>query len=326
MPSPQTAALATLRPDLADSFEEYGLDIAEQGFVATDVLPVIEVMKASGVFGRIPVAELLQKRESLRAPGAAYNRGDWTFETSSFACREHGLEEPVDDREATLYSNYFMAEAVSAARARHGVMLNAELRASALIFNSTTWTGSALTTGVTNEWDDVANADPAVDVLNAMIKVWDGSGLWPNALIINRLVFQRLKLSTKLKDLMKYAGFKDPDPGSVTVEAMAQALGIDRIIIAGAPQNSALEGAAVSITPAWSNEFAMIAKIAVTADIREPCVGRTFHWGEDGSTIGGSMETYREESHRSNIIRVRHDVDEIVLYKEAAHLLSNITA
>jgi hypothetical protein len=38
------------------------------------------------------------------------------------------------------------------------------------------------------------------------------------------------------------------------------------------------------------------------------------------------VESYRDEKVRGDVIRVRHDVDEIVLYPEAGHLLSNITA
>ena len=45
----------------------------------------------------------------------------------------------------------------------------------------------------------------------------------------------------------------------------------------------------------------------------------------DGSSIGGTVESYRDENVRANIIRVRHDVDELVLYPQAGHLLSNIT-
>ena len=40
---------------------------------------------------------------------------------------------------------------------------------------------------------------------------------------------------------------------------------------------------------------------------------------------GGMVESYREEAVRGEVIRVRHDTAEVVLYKEAAHLLSNIT-
>jgi hypothetical protein len=69
----------------------------------------------------------------------------------------------------------------------------------------------------------------------------------------------------------------------------------------------------------------MVAKIATSVDMREPCIGRTFHWTQDGSSIGGTVESYREEAIRGDVIRVRHDVDEVILYPEAGHLLSNVT-
>jgi hypothetical protein len=69
----------------------------------------------------------------------------------------------------------------------------------------------------------------------------------------------------------------------------------------------------------------MVCRIATSNDLQDPCVGRTLHWAADGSTIGGTVESYREESKRGDVIRVRHDVDEVVLYTEMGHLLSNIT-
>jgi hypothetical protein len=69
----------------------------------------------------------------------------------------------------------------------------------------------------------------------------------------------------------------------------------------------------------------MLARVARTADLREPCLGRTIHWGEDGSQIGGLFESYYSDERRSNIVRCRHDVDEKIIYAEAADLLSNIT-
>ena len=100
---------------------------------------------------------------------------------------------------------------------------------------------------------------------------------------------------------------------------------LENIIVAGSSRNSAKEGQAASPTQIWSDEYAMVCKIATGADMREPCIGRTFHWSEDGSSVGGTVETYRDETVRGNVVRVRHDVDEKLLYAEAGHLLSNIT-
>lgn len=324
MPSP-TSSLATQRPDLAESFMEFDLEMDRRGFIAAEVYPVAEVAKQAGNFGKIPLEQLLQQRDTQRAPGSGYARGNWTFDPATYATEEHGAEEPIDDREATMYREYFDAEQVSAMRAFDVVLRNAEQRVADAVFDAATWTGAALTTAVVNEWDDVANATPRADVSAASQKVWENSGLWPNALIINRLVFNHLLDVTEIVDRLKYSGHTDPKPGNITRQAMAQALGIERLIISGSAKNTANEGAAASLAPVWSNEYAMVCRVARGRDFREPCIGRTFHWSEDGSEIGGMVETYRDETIRGDVARVRHDVDEIVLYVEAGHLLSNIT-
>jgi hypothetical protein len=320
MPSPSTS-LATLRPDLGGSFMEFDLAMQAKGYVAHRVLPVFESAVQTGPFGKIPIEQLLQNRDTARAPGSGYSRGKFTFTTDSFSCEEHGAEEPVDDREAKMYANYFDAEAVAALRAREVVLSNAERRAAALIFNATTWTPTA----ITNEWDDYPNATPITDVETAVQALWAASGLWPDAMVINRKVFRNLRNCAQIIDRLKYNGVVDVRPSKINEAMLASVFDLAEVIVAGTPKNSANEGQAVTIAPIWSDEYAMIFKRAQTQDIREPCIGRTIHWADDGSTVDGMVESYRDETVRSDIIRARHDVDEKVLYVEAGKLLSNIT-
>lgn len=325
MPAPSTS-LATLRPDLGASFTEFDLEMDRRNFVALRVLPVIEVMKSAGKFGKIPIEQLLQNRETSRASGSGYSRNKWTFTDASFSTEEHGAEEPVDDREADLYRDYFDAEQISAQRAFDAVLRNAEKRVADLIFNPTTWTGAPLTTAVTNEWDDAASAVPITDVEAAVRKVYDGTGLWPNALIVNRRVFRNLRNSDQIIDRIASQGAGSPTkPTDITAAMLAAVFDLPNIIVAGGSKNTANEAVAATPTQIWSDEYAMVCRVAETNDIREPSLGRTFHWGEDGSTIGGTIESYRDETVRSDVIRVRHDVDESVLYVQLGHLLSNIT-
>ncbi len=325
MPSP-SSSLATLRPDIASGLEEFNLAMDREGFIAHRVLPVFEVAQATGTFGVIPIEQLLQNRNTSRAPRSGYSRGNWTFGSDTYACKEYGAEEPVDDNEATMYGNYFNVEMISAQRALDAVMRDAERRVSALIFNATTWTGSALTTGITNEWDDLANATPIVDVEAAVRKVLDGTGMWPNALIINKKVFRNLRNCAHIIDRINSEGAGNASKASdVTADMLARVFDLKYVIVAGGSENTADKGQAFSGAPLWSDEYAMIARIAETNDMAEPCLGRTFHWGADGSQVGGTVESYRDESVRADVIRVRHQVHEKVLYTECAHLLSNIT-
>ena len=324
MPSP-SSSLSTQRPDLA-SFFEFDLETEKAGFIANKVFPVADVASQAGNFGKVPLEELLAERDTKRAPGSGYARSKFEFEPATYACFEHGAEEPVDDRQAKQYREYFDAEVVATSRAYGAVLRNAELRVANAVFNATTWTGAALTTGITNEWDDLANAVPVTDVEAAVLKVYDGSGLWPNALIINRKVFRNLRNCTQIIDRINSAGAGNPSKAADVTEAMLAAVfDLEHIIVAGSSRNSAKEGQTASPTQIWSDEYAMVCKIATGLDMSEPGIGRTFHWSEDGSSIGGSVETYRDESVRGDVVRVRHDVDEVVLYAAAGHLLSNVT-
>lgn len=324
MPSP-TTALTTLRPDLA-SFLEYDLESDRLGYVASRVFPVIDVASQAGVFGIIPVEQLLQQRTTGRAPGSGYSRGNFTFTTSTFACEEHGAEEPVDDRQAKMYREYFDAEQVSTMRAFSAVLRNAEQRVADAVFNTTTWTGSSLTTAITDEWDDIVNAVPITNVDAAVKKIYDNSGLWANALIVNQKVFRNLRRCAQIIDAIESNGAGDPSKQSdITADMLARVFDLDYVIVAGASKNGAKEGQTATPSQIWSDEYAMVCRVATSADMAEPCIGRMFHWSEDGSSVGGTVESYRDEIVRANIIRVRHDVDEVVLYAQAGHLLSNIT-
>jgi hypothetical protein len=326
MPSP-IGSLATQRPDLA-TFLEFDLESERAGYIATQVLPVMSVASQAGNFGKIPLEQLLQQRETKRSPGAGYARGNWTFDKATYATEEHGAEEPVDDREAKMYAEYFDAEQVSTMRAFSSVLRNAEERVASAVFNATTWTGGGLTTAVSNEWDSnhTANAVPITDVEAAVNKVYDGSGIWPNALIINRKVFRNLRNLDQIIDRIESAGAGNPSkPSDITEQMLAAVFDLDFVIVAGTSKNGAKEGQAASPTQIWSSEYAMVCRIATGNDMREPCIGRTFHWSNDGSSIGGTVESYRDEVIRGNVIRVRHDVDEVILYPEAGHLLSNVT-
>ena len=324
MPSP-TSSLATQRPDLA-TFLEFDLQSEDQGYIAADVFPVIDVQSASGNFGKIPLEQLLQQRETRRSPGSGYSRSQWTFTPATYATYEHGAEEPVDDNEAQMYAEYFQAEQISTLRAFSAVLRNAEQRVADAVFNTTTWTGSSLTTAITHEWDDATNAVPLTDVEAAVQKIYDNSGLWANALIINRKVFRNLRNNDQIIERINASGAGSPSKATdVTTQMLSAVFDLPNIIVAGTSKNGAKEGQSASPTQIWSGEYAMVCKIASGPDMRDPCIGRTFHWSQDGSSIGGTVESYRDETVRGDVIRVRHQVAEVVLYPEAGHLLSNVT-
>lgn len=328
MPTPSTT-LSTLRPDLA-AFLEFDAVADRGGFIAPMAAPMINVGLQSDNPGKIPIEALLHKLDgtsTLRASGSNYKRGDWEFEKYTYATQEHGWEEPVDDRDRARYQHIIGgAERIAAERALSWVIGNYEKRVADMLFNATTWTGAALTTTITNEWDDFTNAVPLDDVLGARQKVYDGSGMDANALIVNRTVFQNLQQCDQVQDVLASSGAGESyKAGNITAAKLAEIFDLVYVLVAGGTRNGNNPGQSAGPERIWSGEYAMVCRVATGADAREPCVARTFHWTEDGSSPGGTVETYREEGARSDIVRVRMDTDEVVMYTQLGHLLSNAT-
>lgn len=321
-----TAATVNLRPDLG-AFFEFDLEMEKQGFVGGKVLPIVDVSLQADNPGKLPLEQLLFDGDTAHASGSGFNRGNWSFERYTYATEEHGWEEPVSDRDRQRYSSILQAEAIATLRARSLIARNYESRVASAVFNSSTWTGASLTTDVTNEWDDTTNATPIVDVEAAVQKVYDGSGLKANALVVNWKVFRNLRNCDEVIDRINSAGAGDASKASdVTTQMLAQVFDLDYVIVAGASKNTATEGQSASVSQIWSDEYAMVCRVSDSVDPRDACIGRTFHWTGNGSALDGVIEQYREEQSASDIIRCRFETDEVIMYPQAGHLLGNITS
>ena len=320
---------AITRLDLSSTFTELDLAMSRQRFIGHRILrPRLVGVQAADV-GKLPLEALLQTHATGRAPGAGYGRGDFEFEKYSFATDEHGWEEPMDDRQIKLYGDMFDAEAIHAQRAEDVVLRNYEIAVAAAIYNTTTWNGAALVTDLTHEWDDPTNAVPITNIEAARRKVRAASGLEPNALICNRDQLWNLRLTDQIVGLLKYSGHADPT--KLFADAIASLLDLQHIIVAGGQKNTANEAQTASLSSVWSDEYAMVCRVAETDDPQEPCIGRTFMWTEENAGAGTDegmavlMEEYREEKVRGSVLRARNDRDLVIMYPQAGHLLSNVT-
>jgi hypothetical protein len=75
----------TLRPDLQECFMQFDLAGSQKEFIGSKVYPVLETQKQGGQYGLFELGQLLQKRNTSRAPGSAYPRANWDFKTNTFA-------------------------------------------------------------------------------------------------------------------------------------------------------------------------------------------------------------------------------------------------
>lgn len=324
------------RPDLGMAYHEYDYEAEQMGYIAQRVLPVFPAAKVTGSFTVIPRSELMKDVPTEHASGTGYHRDKAKIEQQHYTCKEHGVEEPVDLREAASYMYSFDYEMIVAARASSKLWRAMEIRAAAAIFNTTVWTGSALTTNVSVKWTTSATAKPIDDVQNAILSVRATCGQKPNAVIISFSTFMALQKCTQIIDRLKYSGIDDPKV--ITVQQLAALFMVDEVIIADNMRNTANSAQAESLSDIWAADMAMVARLAprngARADLSKNCLGRTFAFtGETGQvpamSDGGApsglvFEQYPEPQTNSIIIRARMDYDQKVIDPNCGHLLTNL--
>lgn len=315
--SPATQ-IATLRPDLRDALMEFDLQADQAGFVGLKIAPVIEVDTPAGQYPKIELKELLKNRTTNRASDGGYSRGDGKGTKDAYQTEEHGFEERVDEREATMFREWWDAELLAAERTRDAVLRNHNQRVIDLAL------AVANTTAAATPWTTVATATPIDNVRTAKLAVRSRCGVVPNVMVIDYDRLEYLKGCAQVIDRIKYSGIDDPK--KVTLQMLAALFELEEVIVSGSVTNSANEAQVASIASMWtaSNALLFVRAPEGSNDMKRPQFMRTFHWGADGSEIGGTFESYRDEARRSDIVRHRLETDEKVVYSDCAQRITGI--
>lgn len=321
MPRP-TSATTLQRPDLGALAYEYMLEASQRGFIGLELLPIFEVPEQSADYPVIPIEAILKVPVTKRAPDGSYPRSGWEFETGTYSCEEYGWEERIDDAEANLYARYFDAEEVAVKRAVDILLRQQEKRISAAMFNTSNFSNTAVST----EWSTAATCTPRADVNTGKQAMRAASGLMPNVLAMSLKVLENLLLTAEITDALKYTNPIELGGMEAQKRVLAQYFGVDRILVGNAIYDAGKKGKAMSITDLWDDEYLGLFKVSTGGkDLKEPIVGRSFLWESD-SPQNLTTESYREEQTRSDVFRVRHNIDEAFVFTGAGYLLSNITA
>ena len=324
MPQP-TSSTTIQRADLGAIAYEYMLEASQRGFIGLEIMPIFEVDDQSADYPKIPIEALIKLKATIRrTPRGNYQRGDYEFETGTYACYEYGWEEPVDEVEAKLYRRFFDAEEVAVMRAVDTVLRHQEKRIADAVMDTSNITG---TTNVTNEWSDATSATPKADVKAGIQSMRAASGLEPNQIAFSKKVFENLMVCSEIKSYLQYTSPHLLNTFDQQKAMLALYFSLDKVLVGNAIYDSTKKKKGFSITDIWDDEYALLIRGTTTGgrDLREPTIGRTFLWTAD-SPANIVTEQYEEPQTRSDIYRVRQYVDEAFVFTGAGYLLGNITA
>jgi hypothetical protein len=229
------------------------------------------------------------------------------------------------------------------------VLQRLEYDIAAAVFNTTTWTGAALTTTVGTAWTTVATADPIADVDAAHEKVSVGCGEDANTLVLTKKGFRAMIRTARLEGLLKYDASEllvalntgqNQSMVSEIVSGLKDLLQVERILVGRGFKNTADKGLPPSLSRVWDDTKAMLCVVhddGIEGDLENPMpqIGRTIFSNKNDEPLPGAndaglgsliIEEYRENPVRGGVIRPRNKRQVKILHPQAGHLLQGVTA
>jgi len=305
---------ARIRPELSAVVEEAAA--ADSYFIGLKVFPVYNSPKKTGNFMKITASasELQKKNITDRAPKGPYGQVDRTYEKDTFICQDRGLEEMLDDSVTAELADFFSTEAVTSKLLLRSIMLDLETRIAAKVFNASNFDAVAATAAYTVV--NIATMDFALDVQNALKRV-KKRGEFVNTMILNRDVYDRIRLSDKFAKFL----FGPLGGGQqITEEMLGKAFGIPSVLIADATVDLSAKGKTAAADYIWPSTHIWLGNVQ-GGDFSAGGAGRTILWTGDAASLFVT-ETYRNESIRSDVIRVRTHTDEKVISTPSGTLIT----
>ena len=301
------------RRDLASLVKDFDLEGNRAGYVGLQVMPLFDTQLQSGNFPKMDVEELMKPADVSRANRGAYNRIDYGFGQDNYACKEYGLEIPVDDALAENYASYFDAETEAQNILIDQLARGQEERIKDVVEAET---GNS----VSNPWSSKATATPREDVLTGKKSVLDACGVMPDSMIITWDKFQDILVTNEFQDSSKYTSNVLALGMEAQRSIVSSFLGVDNLYISYGVKNTAKEGQSFAGSSIWDDTKAFLF-VSGSSLQGGPKFGLTMNWASDELV---NTESYDEPQTRSTVVRVRNHRDEKIITSSAGYLLDTL--
>lgn len=288
-------------------------------FIAGQVLPIVPVAKQSDkyfIFGK----ENFRLNDDARADKSPSKRVlSYTVSSDSFYCDKHSVHDVVSEDERANADAPINPDITVTKRLTEMIDLRKEYDTASYLFNTTTFAGYTAALAGGDRWDDYTSSDPLVKIDTIKSSIKKASGIEPNTLVLGKEVYDKVKRHPDLLDIFKYTS-----KGILTVDMLAEAFEVERVIIGTAVYNSAKEKATETNSFLWG-KYALLAYISKSPALDTPSLGYNFAW----KIFGGAtalVKKWRDEDLDGDKIEVTKAYDNKITAITAGYLLSTVVS
>jgi hypothetical protein len=287
-------------------------------YIAEQVLPVLKVKEKSGQYAKYNKENLRAYVDNIyRAPGTRAHTVDYSVSQGTYTCREHAIEKRVPDEFKNNTDNPYDAKRDATAVIMDNIWVNQELALATTMRDATVLTSNTTLSG-TDQWSDYANSDPIGDIETGIAAVRSLTAKRPNTAVMGHDVWLKLKYHPDVREQVKYTGngrFSDAAFGSFIKEFFS----LDNVFVGAAIYDTAVEGQTASLSDIWTKDFWLLYQ-----NKRPTLMSATF--GYTLSDTPRYVDQYREESTKSDVVRVQYSYDQNIFDVNLAYLINDAIA
>ena len=260
---------------------DFAVGFEPQGFIAGQLLPVVEVPRQSFVYAIFDQADMFRAPQSThRAPGTEASRFRWRVGSDTGYCFPYAAKTQITMEEIAGADPVFRTR-LELQRTRGALIELAkdeEQRLAGMMFSPAN-VGSS--TAVASGWLATSGSNPVGDINTAIDNVQNATGYRPNTMVIGIEAWRALRrhpdVINKAKNPNIPAGGNYP-----ATEEIARLFEMDTVLVGGAYRNAAQEGQSPVFKPYWGPHVGIfyIERDMPSTDV--PTFGAKFRWVADG--------------------------------------------
>lgn len=277
-------------------------------------IPMVPTTIFNGTYKVWKASDFRRRNAELRAGGTEFKRVNTQLEDKTFACKQYGYEEAIDDRDRVEGQvEDISAKMVEDGYATYDLALASKLTTG--IFGADKTGGSSFI-----KWSDATSTPVAnIDAYKAEIKA--KIGVNPDSLLVTEDVFIALKNNKEILGLLKTTEDK-----KLTAEKLAYFFGLKNVYVMASAETTTNQGQATQTIANIKSDVALLYYRGVgngpTAPTTLKCYYNTQTYG--AGSMGIIIQDYREEKITSDIIRLVQDFDLVVSMPEGGIFLTDV--
>jgi hypothetical protein len=290
-------------------------------FIADRMFPTVPVQHKSDVYFQYPKDAWFRTDARKRAPSTESAGSGYDLTTDSYVAEVRALHKDVDDQIRANQDPVINLDRDATEFVTQDLFLERELDWAANYFVTGVWTGSTTGTDVVPavKWDAAAST-PIEDMRAEILATKRNTGFRANKVAMGEEVWNVLQDHPDFLERIKYT-----QTAIVTEDLLARVLGIDEVNIAGAVENSASEGAVLSMDFIFGDSV-LIVYATPRPSLMQPTGGYTFAWtGMFGANAAGvRIKRFRMEHLASDRVEGEAAYDHKVVAPEMGAFLTTV--